>query len=68
MSIHRAAMYASVIVAIIVVGATPAIAGSEARSPAWFAPIAAYYHHNPKITPKTDFATLLYGMRKPVRR
>jgi hypothetical protein len=29
--------------------------------PAWFEPIAAYYGHDPKITPQTDFATLLFG-------
>jgi hypothetical protein len=34
---------------------------SATTAPAWFQPIAAYYHNNPAITPQFDFASLYSG-------
>ena len=36
-------------------------ARSATSSPAWFQPIAAYYHDDPAITPGFDFASLYAG-------
>ena len=58
----KLAILAAVALAATVVGAARA-----ARTPAWFAPISAYYHHNPKITPQYDFASLYSGRIKPVK-
>jgi hypothetical protein len=57
------------VAALATTAAAVALAGfghetPEARSepvPGWFEPIAAYYGHDPEITPQTDFAALLFG-------
>ena len=36
-------------------------APTATTAPAWFAPIADYYGHNPAITPRLDFASLYAG-------
>jgi hypothetical protein len=36
-------------------------ARDDSSEPEWFEPIAAYYHHNPQITPQTDFGRLQFG-------
>ena len=43
-----------------------ATAAPPAAVPAWFQPIARYYHHNPRIGPGYDFASLYAGAR-PIR-
>jgi hypothetical protein len=55
--------------ALIVTAIASASAGaSGVKAPTWFAPIAAYYHHNPKVTPDYDFAALYSGKgATPVR-
>jgi hypothetical protein len=37
----------------------------SATTPAWFQPIAAYYHNDPAITPQFDFASLYSGNPPP---
>ena len=40
-------------------------APAPTTAPAWFQPIAAYYHNNPAITPQFDFASLYSGPTGP---
>ena len=61
--ITKLTMLAAVMVAAAVVGTARA-----AAPPAWFAPIAAYYHHNPKIGPGYDFASLYSGRAWPAKK
>jgi len=49
------------IVAASMIAATFAAGAPGKAPPTWFAPISAYYHHNPKITPTYDFAALYSG-------
>jgi hypothetical protein len=56
-------MLAAVALAAAVAGVARA-----AAPPAWFAPIAAYYHHNPKIGPRYDFASLYSGHWRATRK
>jgi hypothetical protein len=49
-------------IALIAAAILGASAGATSmKAPPWFAPIAAYYHHNPKVTPDYDFAALYSG-------
>jgi hypothetical protein len=54
------AIGSAVLGAIVTLGSTALSSGGEsaATAPDWFAPIAASYGNNPRITPGFDFASL----------